>query len=37
MSEDDAFNLREFLEGWDPKADLEAWKRGQPRGVSLFD
>lgn len=28
--------LREFLEAWDPKADLEAWKRGQA-DVSLLD
>jgi ketosteroid isomerase-like protein len=37
MSEQDVANLRSFLDGWDPKADLEAWKRGEPRGTALFD
>jgi hypothetical protein len=37
MSEEDAAALHEFLESWDPRADLDAWKRGQPRGASLFD
>jgi ketosteroid isomerase-like protein len=32
-----ADNLRELLKSWDPRADLEAWKRGEPRDLSLFD
>ena len=28
--------LRGFLEGWDPKTDLEAWNRGEA-DLSLFD
>ncbi len=37
MSEENVQNLRGFLEGWDPKADLEAWIAGDPRALSLFD
>jgi ketosteroid isomerase-like protein len=37
MSEQNAENLREFLERWDPKADLEAWNRGEPADVWLID
>lgn len=37
MSQQDVANLRHFLESWDPRTDLEAWKRGEPRGLSLFD
>jgi ketosteroid isomerase-like protein len=37
MPDEDVANLRSFLEDWDPKADLAAWKRGEPRGTSLFD
>jgi ketosteroid isomerase-like protein len=37
MSEKDVANLRAFLESWDPRGDLDAWKRGEPRGEDLFD
>jgi ketosteroid isomerase-like protein len=37
MSQENVENLREFLESWDPKADLEAWRRGETGGLSLFD
>jgi ketosteroid isomerase-like protein len=29
MSQENVTKLREFLEGWDPKAQLEAWERGE--------
>jgi ketosteroid isomerase-like protein len=37
MSQENVENLRGFLEGWDPKADLQAWNAGEPREPSLFD
>lgn len=36
MSEKDVENLCAFLESWDPRADLDSWKRGEPRGEALF-
>jgi ketosteroid isomerase-like protein len=36
MSEDDRERLREFLEEWDPKGTLEAFKRGEA-DTSLLD
>jgi ketosteroid isomerase-like protein len=36
MSEEDLEKLRGFLEGWDPKATLEAWYRGEA-DISLLD
>jgi ketosteroid isomerase-like protein len=36
MSEENVENLRGLLEGWDPKAELEAWNRGEG-DQSLFD
>ena len=29
MSQENVTRLRRFLEGWDPKSDLEGWKRGE--------
>jgi ketosteroid isomerase-like protein len=37
MAQTNADNLRALVEGWDPRGDLEAWKRGEGRDVSLFD
>jgi ketosteroid isomerase-like protein len=36
MSQENVEKLRGFLESWDPKADLEAWNRGEA-DLSLFD
>src|SRR5947199_8208159 len=36
MSEEDRERLREFLEEWDPKGTLEAFKRGEA-DLSLID
>jgi ketosteroid isomerase-like protein len=36
MSEENVEKLRQFLAGWDPKAYLEAWHRGDA-DTSLFD
>jgi len=35
--ETDVQNLSEFLERWDPVADLASWKRGEEAGLSLID
>ena len=37
MAEENAAALEEFLDGWDPKADIDAWKRGTLRDFSLLD
>jgi len=38
MSEENAAALQTFLEAFDPKADVDAWKRGTPPDhLSLFD
>ena len=38
MSEENVERLRAQLEDWDPKAQVEAWKRGEPVGdLSLID
>ncbi len=37
MSEENVTRLREFLEGWDPKAELETWERGERDELPLFD
>jgi ketosteroid isomerase-like protein len=36
MSQENVDKLRGFLEAWDPRATLEAWKRGEA-DVSLLD
>jgi ketosteroid isomerase-like protein len=37
VSKANADKLRDLLESWDPKADLEAWKRGEARDFSVLD
>ena len=37
MSQENVENLRRFLEAWDPKSDLETWKRGETIDLSLID
>ena len=37
MSEENAAAVQAYLNDWDPQADLDAWKRGEPRGLPLFD
>jgi ketosteroid isomerase-like protein len=37
MSQENVDNLRGFLEAWDPRAAVEAWKRGETVDLSLID
>src|SRR5690242_433930 len=37
MSQENVENLRAFLETWDVRATLEAWRRGEADVLSLFD
>src|SRR4051794_10213420 len=37
MSQEDVERLREFLTTWDVEADLEAWTRGDTRGMKVLD
>jgi ketosteroid isomerase-like protein len=37
MSQENVDNLRGFLEAWDPRAAVEAWKRGETVDLSLVD